>query len=125
MGDTVEVTFTLTNNGTRDGSEVAQLHVAFPEAAKSPPQQLKAFQRVHLRAGQGQCLTFELTTRDFSVWSVENHDWAGVSGAFGLRIGSSSRNIRLVGTMHCGSTIQESTEAKTNMAAAASSRSSA
>ena len=44
-------------------------------------------------------VTIELTPRSFSVWSAESHAWVGVSGKFEVMVGSSSRDIRLTGTI--------------------------
>ena len=94
------VSLTLENNGTLPGAEVVQLYLAFPPEAGEPPQQLKAFKKVHLNAGEKAQVTLELTSRDFSVWSVAAHAWQVVSGAFGVSVGSSSRDHRLVGEVH-------------------------
>ena len=72
---------------------------AVPAAAGEPPQQLKGFTKVHLEAGASTVVSLALTPRDFSIWSVEKHGWAVVSGTFGVAVGSSSRDHRLVGSV--------------------------
>ena len=94
------VTVDLVNTGPRSGAQVVQLYLAFPPEAGEPPQQLKAFQKVHLNAGEKAQVTLELTPRDFSVWSVAAHAWQVVSGTFGVSVGGSSRDRRLVGEVH-------------------------
>lgn len=94
------VSFTLTNNGSRVGSEVAQLYLEFPAAADEAPRQLKAYTKVHdLQPGASSKVVFELTPRDFSIWSVERKGWDMVSGVFGVVVGSSSRDHRLRGSV--------------------------
>ena len=44
--DASRVSVTLTNTGTRAGSEVVQLYLGFPSAVGEPPKQLKSFQKV-------------------------------------------------------------------------------
>ena len=122
------VSLALHNNGTVAGSEVVQLctsntlawllrnkqacvdvsqaetlllcaDLSFPAAAGEPPQQLKGFTKVHLEAGASTVVSLALTPRDFSIWSVEKHGWTVVSGTFGVAVGSSSRDHRLVGSV--------------------------
>jgi len=52
------VTATVTNTGSRAGTDVAQLYVADPAAAGEPPHQLKGFQRVTLNPGASATVTF-------------------------------------------------------------------
>ena len=73
--------------------------LSFPAAAGEPPQQLKGFKKVHLEAGASTVVSLALTPRDFSIWSVEKHGWTVVSGTFGVAVGSSSRDHRLVGSV--------------------------
>ena len=96
---TSQVSLTLTNNGTRAGAEVVQLYLSFPASAGEPPQQLKAFEKVHLAAGASATVTLPLTQRSFSIWSVEHHAWVTVSGEFGVAVGASSRDHRLTGSV--------------------------
>ena len=57
----------VTNTGTRDGDEVAELYVTPPQGGVAPKLALEGFQRVHLRAGETRRLTFELGPRQLSV----------------------------------------------------------
>eukprot|EP01050_Picozoa_sp_SAG11_P010217 SAG11_NODE_1011_length_6195_cov_4.901247_3_plen_184_part_00 len=90
--------FTLTNTGTLDGSEIVQLYLGFPAASESPPQQLKGFAKVSLKAGASTQVTMPLSSRDRSIWSVNKHDWEEVKGSVAVRVGASSRDIRLEGS---------------------------
>ena len=93
------VSLMLTNNGTVPGAEVVQLYLDFPAAAGEPPNQLKGFQKVHLDAGASATVTIPLAPRDFSVWSVEARGWVVAHGEFGVAVGSSSADRRLVGKL--------------------------
>ena len=93
------VSCTVTNTGPVRGSEVAQLYLSFPEVAGEPPQQLKGFAKVKLAPAASLVVTFPLSSREVSIWSVSDHAWKVVKGAFGVRVGSSSRDIRLNGTL--------------------------
>ncbi len=53
LNGTVEVSVDVTNAGARDGQEVVQLYIRQPVASRSKPlRQLKAFDKVMLRAGE-------------------------------------------------------------------------
>jgi hypothetical protein len=66
------ITFTITNTGNIDGSEVSQLYLHFPEEADEPPKVLRGFERVYLEAGESKTVTLPLTQRDISYWNVVN-----------------------------------------------------
>lgn len=93
-GGELSATVNVTNTGERDGAEVVQLYVGFPAAAEEPPQQLKDFRKVYLRAGESADVTFGLGTRAFAHWDEASHDWVVEPGRYRLLVGSSSRDIR-------------------------------
>ena len=66
-----EVRATVKNTSTRDGDEVVQLYVAGGAGEESPIRNLRGFQRVHLRAGQSQQVTFTLKSTDLPAAKVE------------------------------------------------------
>jgi len=60
---------TVTNTGKREGDEVTQVYLSFPNVAGAPLRALRAFQRVHLKPGEAQKVRFELKERDLSMVS--------------------------------------------------------
>ncbi len=92
-GSGASVGFTVTNTGTRAGSDVAQVYVGDPAAVGEPPKQLKAFQRVSLAPGQSATLTIPLGAMSFAHWDVSHHEWMVSAGAYQVMVGSSSREI--------------------------------
>lgn len=96
----VEVTVTVTNTGDRAGTETVQLYVTDPEATVyRPEQELRAFGRVTLEPGQSAPVTLTLGRRAFAFWHESVDRWVVEGGAFGLRVGASSRDIRLETTV--------------------------
>ncbi|MEU4985358.1 glycoside hydrolase family 3 C-terminal domain-containing protein [Streptomyces sp. NPDC021969] len=92
----VDVTLTVTNTGERAGAETVQLYVTDPEASvHRPEQELRAFARVFLEAGRSERVTMTLTRRAFAFWHEIAGRWVVEGGTFGLRLGASSRDIRL------------------------------
>lgn len=91
----VEVSFDLTNTGSRDGEEVAQLYLRDEVASVvQPNRQLKKFQRVMLKSGERRRVSFVLNYDDLAVVT------AGLQrvvepGEFTVMVGSSSNDIRL------------------------------
>eukprot|EP00931_Biecheleriopsis_adriatica_P075811 TRINITY_DN49598_c0_g1_i1.p1 TRINITY_DN49598_c0_g1~~TRINITY_DN49598_c0_g1_i1.p1 ORF type:complete len:727 (-),score=142.39 TRINITY_DN49598_c0_g1_i1:78-2258(-) len=91
----VTVSFTVTNSGKASGAEVAQLYLSFPSSA-GEPLQLKGFKKTkNLPPGEKEDLQLKLTDRDLSIWDVHAHSWSVVSGTFVVKVGSSSRDVRL------------------------------
>ncbi|HKU75593.1 MAG TPA: glycoside hydrolase family 3 C-terminal domain-containing protein [Pyrinomonadaceae bacterium] len=68
-GDPLIMEVTVTNTGKRDGDEVAQVYLSFPNVAGAPRRALRAFKRIHLKPGEAQKLRFELNERDLSMVS--------------------------------------------------------
>ena len=93
------VSCTITNTGSVAGAEVVQLYLSFPRSANEPPHQLKGFQKVALGPGEQGEVEFSLMSRHFSVWNSERRMWTKVVGRFGVHVGSSSRDVRLRGTI--------------------------
>ena len=95
-GPRVEVAFTLTNVGSVAGAEVAQVYVHRPRhAAYRPSQELKAFRKVMLVAGERQRVTLHLDQAAFASFSTANANWVVEPGDYEVRVGASSRDIRL------------------------------
>ena len=93
------VSFTLTNTGSRDGTEVVQLYMGFPATAGEPPKQLKGFQQVPVNKNGSVQVKLALNDRSFSIWDVSTHAWTIPSGTFTAMVGRSSRDIQLTGTI--------------------------
>ena len=93
------VTFDLANTGSVAGSEIVQLYLGFPDFAGEPPIQLKGFKKVTLNSGEKTTVTLDVTPRDVSIWDAVKHAFVVVSGQFAVKVGSSSRDLRLTGNM--------------------------
>jgi beta-glucosidase len=93
----IKVSADVTNTGTRQGAEVAQLYLGDPTSTGEPVNQLKGFQKVDLLAHQTKRVEFELTAQDASYWSTDAHSWTLGVGQYTVHIGDSSRNLPLSG----------------------------
>ncbi|KAH8131339.1 hypothetical protein ACSS6W_003231 [Trichoderma asperelloides] len=91
------VSVNVKNTGNFAGAEVAQLYIGIPGA---PEKQLRGFEKPFLQPNQSETVTFHLTRRDLSVWSVERQKWQLQQGTYKFYVGSSSRRLPLNGTMN-------------------------
>ncbi|MBM9508179.1 glycoside hydrolase family 3 C-terminal domain-containing protein [Actinacidiphila acididurans] len=94
------VSATVTNTGSREGAEVAQLYVGDPASTGEPAKQLKGFQRVDLQPGASQKVTFTLSAHDLAYWNTSGNTWTTSAGAYQIMVGDSSRNLPLTGTLN-------------------------
>lgn len=92
----VRVSCKITNTGETAGAEVVQLYVheQDPDVFR-PDQELKGFHKVCLAVGASEQVVFSLRKDAFSWYDVDISAWRIKPGLFDLRIGSSSRDIRL------------------------------
>ncbi len=96
----VRISCKVTNTGKCAGAETIQLYVheQDPEVFR-PDQELKGFKKIFLAVGESEKITFALRKDAFSWYDIDSAGWKMKSGMFDLRIGSSSRDIRLTVAM--------------------------
>lgn len=93
------VTCQITNTGSRDGEEVAQLYLRDEVASTvQPVMQLKAFERIALKKGETRTVTFRLSPADFEIVDL-NYRSVIEPGDFTLMVGSSSSTLPLQQTV--------------------------
>ncbi len=66
-----EVRATVRNTSKVDGDEVVQLYIGGGTGADAPIRNLRGFQRIHLRAGEGRQVTFTVASSDLPKERVE------------------------------------------------------
>ena len=93
---TLEVSMDVTNTGKFGAKEIVQLYVASAhDGVSRPVQELKGFEKVYVAPGKTETVTMALDRRAFSYFNTDIHDWYAEDGAYEIRIGASSRDIRL------------------------------
>lgn len=91
-----EASVMVRNAGERAGAETAQLYVHHRAAhPHRPEQELAAFAKAQLDVGEAQRLTFTLDGRAFAWFDADAGAWTTSGGVVELRVGASSRDIRL------------------------------
>jgi beta-glucosidase len=66
-GDTLGASVEVTNTSARDGDEIVELYLQFPDVPGAPHVALRGFQRVHLSGGEHKRVRFTLSARDLSI----------------------------------------------------------
>jgi beta-glucosidase len=99
--ETVKVSVAITNRGTHDSDEVAQLYVAHPgSAAPQPIRQLRGFQRKQVKAGQTETFEFLLPIRELANFDLEKDRSVVDPGVYRIEVGAASDDIRLTGELN-------------------------
>jgi beta-glucosidase len=101
------VACTVRNTGRLAGREIVQLYVACQGSVIiRPEQELKGFEKVALEPGEERQVRFELSGQDLAYYNVAGSSWHVESGDYQIRIGASSRDIRLADIVHVNSTVK-------------------
>ena len=78
-----EVVFTLTNTGTADGAEAAQVYVGKEDAQVfRPAKELKGFAKIFLKAGESKTVTIPLDGRAFRYFNVKTNRFEVEGGEY-------------------------------------------
>lgn len=103
--ETIDVVFTVKNTGKVAGAEIAELYVADKTgSAIRPERELKNFDKVFLLPGESKEIVLKLNKRSFAWYNTDIHDWYAATGDYDILVGSSSRDIKLTGTVHVTTT---------------------
>ena len=95
-GDNLEVSFNIANTGKRDGDEVAQVYVHYPETGTYMPlKQLKGFERVSIGRGQSKSVSISIPKKELRYWDEAQHRFVTPTGKYTIMVGSSSQKIHL------------------------------
>lgn len=98
--DSVEVSFTVTNTGKCQASEVAQVYVGDVEASVARPvRELKGFEKVNLKPGESRRVNIMLDKEAFSFYDLSQHQFVVEPGEFTISVGNSSAHLPLSQTI--------------------------
>ncbi len=91
VGQTVNVTVSVTNTGPMAGDEVVQLYIHQQWGSDSRPmRELKGFRRVTLQPGETQPVQFTLGPDELRYWSTNAQGWVQDAAAFDIWVGADS-----------------------------------
>jgi beta-glucosidase len=91
--DTIDASITLTNSGSREGTEVVQCYIQ--DVAGSvirPVRQLGAFKRITLKPGESRAVQFTITNDMLKFYRMDMQ-FDSEPGAFKVYIGGDSRTM--------------------------------
>ncbi len=92
----LDVQFVLKNLSPTDAEEVAQVYVSRPLShIDRPAKELKAFQRIALKAGQQKTVTIAVRRKDLCHWDEAAQTWMLEPGSLSVYVGGSSDNLPL------------------------------
>jgi beta-glucosidase len=91
----VRATFSIKNTGKRTGAEIAQAYLEFPPGTGEPPRRLVAWTKIILAPGEVRSVTLPIEPKMMAIFDVTAEGWKIPPGKYRLRIGASSRDLRL------------------------------
>jgi len=95
-----EVSWDVTNTGTRSGADVSEVYVGEKHpAVPRPARELKGFARVNLRPGETRRVNVALNGRSFSYFDAKTHEWRADPGQYKIYVGSSVDQLPLQKTI--------------------------
>jgi beta-glucosidase len=94
-GNSIQVSFSVANTGSRVGSEVAEVYAAMPASTGEPPKRLVGWSKVNLGAGESKEVTIEVDPEFLSIFNVERDAWQLIPGDYTLMVGGSSQSLPL------------------------------
>lgn len=96
----VQVSLVVTNTGDRAGREIVQVYASIADSkVVRVPRELKGFASVELEPGASARVEILVPTTELAYWSVLDHAWVVEGGEYTVEVGSSSRDLRLSGTV--------------------------
>jgi beta-glucosidase len=106
----INVTFDVTNTGSRKGADVAQVYVSDDHAkVPRPERELKGFERVVLAPGETKHISVGLDARSFAYWDTNASKWAIAPGRFTVRVGDRVDETPLEGSIEVSAEAANST----------------
>jgi beta-glucosidase len=100
-GQTIQISFTITNTGKKAGFEVAQLYISdLTSSVVRPVKELKGFEKIRLEPGETHHVTMTIDESHLAFYDIVSKAWKAEPGNFEALIGRSSADIRLKASFH-------------------------
>lgn len=95
----VFLTFLLTNTGSYDGKEIAQVYVCHHGSLPMPKRELKGFTKVFLKKGESKEVIIEIPLENLKIYDVKRKDFVLERGDYTFLVGTDSMNLTLEVTL--------------------------
>ena len=91
--ENVSVVAEVKNTGKVTGKEVVEVYFSAPEGSLDKPyQELAAYQKVEVKAGETKEVTLSFDTEEMASYDENNEQYVLEDGTYKIRVGNSSRN---------------------------------
>lgn len=94
-GQPTSLTLTLANTGKMDGDEVVQVYIRNLQDPEGPAKSLRAFRRIHLKAGEKQKVNIELPATTFEWFDAKTNKMSIQPGKYEILVGGTSDDQEL------------------------------
>jgi beta-glucosidase len=97
--DTISFKVKIENKGLYDADEVVQAYIEYPSVDRMPLNELKAFKRVSVTKGKETIVTLTIPVGELQKWDSKTSKWKLYEGAYKIKIGAHSRDVKLQETI--------------------------
>jgi len=107
FGSKITATIEVKNSGKNDGKEVVQLYLTAPgKQVDKPEMELKGFKKTNLlKPGESQIISFDISKKDLASFNPGISSWTAEKGAYTVKIGASSKEIKQTAIFNLGNDI--------------------
>jgi beta-glucosidase len=94
LNDEIKVNLDIKNTSNREGAEVIQLYTSQTKCSVlRPSKELKAFEKVFLKAGEAKTISLKVKVKDLAHFSELTNNWVVEPGEFVFHIATSAKDI--------------------------------
>ncbi|GHT68136.1 hypothetical protein AGMMS50239_32570 [Bacteroidia bacterium] len=86
------------NVGEKDGDEVAQVYIKYPNKGHFPLKELRQFERKSINKGETAEIKISIPVDDLAKWSDESGKTIVYPGDYSIYVGNNSENEAIVAT---------------------------
>jgi beta-glucosidase len=95
--ETIECSLNIKNTGMRDGDEVAQVYIKYPQTGKVlPMKELRFFERKAVAQGNTEKITVSIPISQLAKWDNAEGDLRVPRGVYSIYAGGSSENEAII-----------------------------
>ncbi len=90
----ITASVTVTNTGNYDADEIVQMYIRdMVGSVARPVKELKGFERIHLKKGEGRTVSFDITAERLKFYNSALN-WVCEPGEFEVMVGGNSRDVQ-------------------------------